>query len=546
MKKRIKWVVAILSLTIVLLLPNLQIASCAAKDPMIIVSLGDSYSAGEGLTPYYGQNKPLKQKIKDRDWLAHRSTISWPARLQVPGFDGTMADYRQTGSSTAACQWYFAASGGALISDVYSTEQSVKASKVEHTILGDKNYAYKDNLPTQISVFDTIEGSVDYVTITIGGNDIGFGELIKTCTKHSTYLGNASINEKMEDKLDNIEALKTGLTEAYSAIAEAAGPQATVIVVGYPKILDEDGKGSLYSREEAVAANSCISRVNKEISSLVNSLSKEGMNICFVNVEKAFDTNGGHLAYSEDPWIGGILIGPQQEGLNDSTIVSGSSLHLNDKGSKAYSLLVNKKIRELEEAGKFGTVSGVVCTGYKDAVPIRDANIKVYDDAGKIVSKGKTDAEGGFSLSVEEGDYKVIVSATGYLNTSAYISVYRKSDIYMEPVMFKSEDAEVMGTVKGKITNASTGKPVAGASVVARKGFNNTLNGSLLARVKTDKDGNYEFSIPIGSYCITVTGSGYEANSLDLIVREGTLSKQNLTIKPAVKSNSNETEDEDE
>ena len=57
MSNRIKWVAAVLCVTLVLLLPSMGTTSCAAEDPLVIVSMGDSYSSGEGLEPYYGQDK---------------------------------------------------------------------------------------------------------------------------------------------------------------------------------------------------------------------------------------------------------------------------------------------------------------------------------------------------------------------------------------------------------------------------------------------------------------------------------------------------------
>ena len=42
----------------------------------IMVSLGDSYSSGEGIEPFYGQNDAVSQKVQNQDWLAHRSETS--------------------------------------------------------------------------------------------------------------------------------------------------------------------------------------------------------------------------------------------------------------------------------------------------------------------------------------------------------------------------------------------------------------------------------------------------------------------------------------
>ena len=67
-----------------------------AVDPVVVVSLGDSYSSGEGIEPFYGDTKRINtsivtdNKLYDKDWLAHRSTKSWPALLHFPGMpEGT-------------------------------------------------------------------------------------------------------------------------------------------------------------------------------------------------------------------------------------------------------------------------------------------------------------------------------------------------------------------------------------------------------------------------------------------------------------------------
>ena len=58
-------------------------AETTAEESRIMVSLGDSYSSGEGIEPFYGQNEPTADKVKNQDWLAHRSEKSWPGRLTL-------------------------------------------------------------------------------------------------------------------------------------------------------------------------------------------------------------------------------------------------------------------------------------------------------------------------------------------------------------------------------------------------------------------------------------------------------------------------------
>lgn len=299
-----KWMMALFVFLLVMMLPQSALTAAASSDPMIVVSLGDSYSSGEGIEPFYGQDLPLSQKVYDQDWLAHRSTKGWPALLEVPGYPGTMKDYRQTGTSDAACQWYFNAVSGAVTSNIYLTAQNKKTNKSESLFTV---YQTSVDLPRQIAIFDQINGNVDYVTVTIGGNDVGFADVIEQCVVGSTYLNTSKLDDMMVDIWADMDYTKLCLKNTYEAIEGKAGPQAAIIVAGYPKLLEKTGKGRLISREEAETVNRNVSEFNDVIETLVNSCRNDGMNIHFVSVEEAFDADGGHQAYSGNAWINKVF-----------------------------------------------------------------------------------------------------------------------------------------------------------------------------------------------------------------------------------------------
>ncbi len=74
----------------------------SGEDPIIVVSLGDSYSSGEGIELFYEQDKTMEDKINSptQDWLAHRSTKSWASQLRVGGLEGTLGEHRDE-------NWFF-------------------------------------------------------------------------------------------------------------------------------------------------------------------------------------------------------------------------------------------------------------------------------------------------------------------------------------------------------------------------------------------------------------------------------------------------------
>lgn len=114
-----------LSLTVTLFLGFLMVNSYASEettvsdsfDKMIMVSMGDSYSSGEGIPPFYGQRDEdgneldISDKVINDDWLAHRSTLSWPGMLKLPGVSGTMADHKDE-------NWFFVAASGATTNNI--------------------------------------------------------------------------------------------------------------------------------------------------------------------------------------------------------------------------------------------------------------------------------------------------------------------------------------------------------------------------------------------------------------------------------------------
>ena len=94
---------------------------------------------------------------------------------------------------------------------------------------------------------DALRPDVDLVTLGIGGNDIGFGEIIANCVARSLLLPVGSPCQahytRQGDELGaRIEAAAPKLAAVLAGIRERA-PLARVMVVGYPVILPADGPG---------------------------------------------------------------------------------------------------------------------------------------------------------------------------------------------------------------------------------------------------------------------------------------------------------------
>ena len=309
-----------------------------ARESRIIVSLGDSYSSGEGIEPFFCQEKDDLTKEYEQDWLAHRSQRAWSGMLRLPAVSGTMADHWKK-------NWYFAASSGATTENMLASQSKPVNRYSEHT----------EYISPQLSIFDQLEAEgkkADYVTVTIGGNDVEFAQIIETAAKSLSYLCPNNLLGHVNTVWMRFYALggiKDSIKNAYQLIARKAGDQATIIVAGYPRLLAEYGSLLLFDSQESMYIDAQVTQFNRELSQLVGKCREEGLNIEFVPVEEAFS---GHEAYSPLPCIHGvILLLPKlglTEDLDQSEMVSSYSMHPNYAGACIYAKCVQEKIDELE------------------------------------------------------------------------------------------------------------------------------------------------------------------------------------------------------
>ncbi len=333
--KRMPTAVALVVLAIFLAILALGIraARAYAADSPVVVSLGDSYSSGEGTEPFYEQDNP--NKYNQNDWLAHRSQLAWPGRLQLRG--SKLSTLKDSG-------WYFAAASGAKIENVTTSSQRIVwIAGTEEGQSGTKD------LPVQLQVFDALgQSTVDYVTLSVGGNDFGFTDILTiAATQNIPFVSSGSLGERIEQALQDLETtILPQLSQAYEVILNKAGGKAKLVVVGYPHLISENVEGSLFDATEAKQLNDAVDKLNEGIKRAVNGLSND--NVVFCDPRPAF---AGHEAYAEDAYINEILLGAQSQELDQTlspVLPSAYSIHPNVKGQAAYASAVQSIIDTLE------------------------------------------------------------------------------------------------------------------------------------------------------------------------------------------------------
>jgi len=158
-----------------------------------------------------------------------------------------------------------------------------------------------------------------------------------------------------------------------------------------------------------------------------------------------------------------------------------------------------------------GTITGTV-TDAGTAAPIAGATVSY---SGGSTS---TDGSGAYTLAnVAEGSYTVTAGATGYASQSRTVTV--------GPGATATQNFALTGQVtrlSGTVTDASTGKPIAGAAVSAGSG--SAVN---------DAGGAYAISgLAPGTYTATASASGYASQSASVTLTAGNTTTQNFALAP--------------
>jgi hypothetical protein len=230
MNRRRCWLIALLAALGLLVGP---IPAYAA--PQTLVAIGDSYGSGVGSFIYFNDGTNC-----------YRSPFSYPSQIAAA-----------TGLSLT-----LAACSGATTDDV---------------------------LVKQVGL---ISKDTDYVTISVGGNDVGFSRVITQCALPG-WLGSCSAT--IAAGLQVLRGdLSDRLTRVYSDVKERA-PGATVVVTGYPLLFNGTDCSPLtfFTVPEMKAINDGTAELNDVIESEAG---EAGFR--FVDAEPAFS---GHACVTGSP-----------------------------------------------------------------------------------------------------------------------------------------------------------------------------------------------------------------------------------------------------
>jgi hypothetical protein len=151
-------------------------------------------------------------------------------------------------------------------------------------------------VPDVLNQLGSLNASTAYVSVSVGGNDAGFADVITQCAKPWPYTCTTQINNAnnyirgtLPGSLDNL----------YTQIRGRA-PNATVAVVGYPRLFNGEECNALarISPQEQASLNQTADLLATTISGRA---SAHGFG--FVDVRTAFT---GHAVCDDAEWINGL------------------------------------------------------------------------------------------------------------------------------------------------------------------------------------------------------------------------------------------------
>ena len=286
------------------------------------LAMGDSYISGEGAFNYRSGTDTETNRC-------HQSLSSYPY-LMAHLFD-SFAD--------VACS-------GAVIDNVVGNDKNhndfqTKPSDATPSRAQEK-VAQSNHVPGVLiqSKFSRVDNP-EVITLSIGGNDVHFSEIVKRCVVPLNNFSSASSNcyQTYEDRLELITSINNqfnNLVLTYNTLKSNA-PDRRIYVVGYPQVVATDGDCGLnvrLSQSDRAFASQLIAYLDYVIEQATN---KSG--VFYVDTQHAFD---GHKLCEPSPAVNGLTEG------NDSwTRLGNESYHPNARGHQLLADAVQSQTHNL-------------------------------------------------------------------------------------------------------------------------------------------------------------------------------------------------------
>lgn len=236
------------------------------------LALGDSYISGEGAHSYrLGTDTARNQ--------CHQSLASYPYLLSS----------NFSSFASVACS-------GAKLHNILKTDEDSYQVHGEEPTQSEINTALTTWFPGVTLQNDFVgKDNPEAVTVSIGGNDVGFGQILEKCIHPTRHLienvGNAfTCYDTYEDRAEIVRTINgkfVRLRGLYESLKNDGASGRRVYVIGYPQVVKAGGECGLN-----VGMNAEEVKFAVELTSYLNGVIKRAANeagVQYVDTEQAFD-----------------------------------------------------------------------------------------------------------------------------------------------------------------------------------------------------------------------------------------------------------------
>ncbi|MFF6794487.1 SGNH/GDSL hydrolase family protein [Streptomyces filamentosus] len=308
--------------------------------PQQVVQMGDSYSSGEGAGSYA---KDSDNDINNTSrWNAcRRSNDSWARKTTLPGRSasiGTLAD-----NFSAELEFQNVSCSGAR------SWQLMTGHAVDKD--GNETWGTDGNFHERFQVDSGVLSSdTDLVTLTIGGNDAGFPQVMQYCATIAC--------PPEEDVQRGIDGAMPGVESALRRINSETGGHAKILLLSYPQLFND--KSLTCFSSIGVIGGTDRARINKNAvymeakqRAVVDKLRAEGLPVFFESADADFqgrracdDPEGIHRTVAAGQGPGDFTCSPTDPS-QWTWCVSRESYHPNSTGTSAYSAAFGRAVSNL-------------------------------------------------------------------------------------------------------------------------------------------------------------------------------------------------------
>ncbi len=285
-----------------------------ADEAFSYVALGDSYSSGEGVQPYEDSTDLATNQC-------HRSELAYPGQVMV-GDNPISVKLRSQAEDAAS--WSFVACSGARTFNVKPAAEGGEGQWDE---------------PAQLDS-GLVDAETDLVSITIGGNDAGYGAVIDKCSFDECTDAQFNGMPFPEWVEANVRGVYQDILATSASIVQHA-PNATVAFLGYPKVMPDGNIERLTCPRLAPyshAEKDFINDMTLVLNGVLETASTEG-GARFVSVTEAFE--GHEVCGDGGEWINGPYFANSAE----ESWVEDRSFHPNEAGQSGYAAVLNEWLR---------------------------------------------------------------------------------------------------------------------------------------------------------------------------------------------------------